>query len=265
MDGIGQADGATEALIFDGHNDCLTQLLLAGGVTAAATLGTPGTRAIDTVSARAGGFGGGFFAAWVPSPIDRDRRMAAMQGDGYDMPLPAPLDRAEAARIVAEELAILAELERLGHIAICRDMDELRAAFGSARLAAICHLEGAEAIGPDLAALDALYAQGLRSLGPVWSRETIFGHGVPFRFPSSPDTGPGLTEAGFALVRRCDELGILLDLSHLNEAGFWDVARSSTKPLEPARPSVTGRARMRRTEACGRRRRGHPPRSGRTS
>ncbi len=75
------------------------------------------------------------------------------------------------------------------------------------------------------------YSAGLRSLGPVWSRPNAFAHGVPFISPSSPDTGPGLTPAGFALVRRCAELGILIDLSHLNEAGFWDVARADVGPL----------------------------------
>jgi membrane dipeptidase len=65
----------------------------------------------------------------------------------------------------------------------------------------------------------------------VWSRPTDFGHGVPFISPSSPDTGPGLTPAGEALVRRCADVGILIDLSHLNEAGFWDVARADLGPL----------------------------------
>ncbi len=80
-------------------------------------------------------------------------------------------------------------------------------------------------------ALETWYAAGLRSLGPVWSRPNAFGHGVPFISPSSPDTGPGLTEAGRALVGRCAELGILVDLSHLNEAGFWDVAALEPGPL----------------------------------
>src|SRR5438093_1415431 len=48
---------------------------------------------------------------------------------------------------------------------------------------------------------------------------------------ASPDTGPGLTRAGRSLVRRCAELGIVVDLSHLNEAGFWDVAEQSAAPL----------------------------------
>jgi membrane dipeptidase len=54
---------------------------------------------------------------------------------------------------------------------------------------------------------------------------------VPFRFPSPPDTGPGLTDAGKALVKACNELKVLVDLSHLNEKGFWDVAALSDAPL----------------------------------
>ena len=76
-----------------------------------------------------------------------------------------------------------------------------------------------------------LYAAGLRSLGPVWSRSNAFGHGVPFDFPRGPDTGPGLTASGKRLVAACERLGIVVDLSHLNEAGFWDVARRSSAPL----------------------------------
>jgi len=71
----------------------------------------------------------------------------------------------------------------------------------------------------------------LRSIGIVWSRSNIFAHGVPFSFPRSPDTGPGLTSLGKELVKICDEKKILIDLSHLNEKGFWDVANLSTKPL----------------------------------
>ncbi len=220
-----------DPLIFDGHNDLLTRLYLSGTTRPARCLTRPGGGAIDMPGARAGGFGGGFFAVWVPSPVDTSKRIAAMQGDSYDMPLPALVAQAEAAAVVERQMAILGELEQAGHVVVCRDGEGLRAAFGSGPLAAILHVEGAEAIGPDLAELDGLHAAGLRSLGPVWSCETIFGHGVPFRFPSGPDIGPGLTDAGARLVARCDALGIMLDLSHLNEAGFWDVARLSSRPL----------------------------------
>jgi membrane dipeptidase len=97
--------------------------------------------------------------------------------------------------------------------------------------AAVLHLEGAEAIDPELEALELWYAAGLRSLGLVWSRPNAFAHGVPFISPSSPDLGPGLTAAGRALAERCAELGIVVDVSHLNEAGFWDLLRLELGPI----------------------------------
>jgi len=102
---------------------------------------------------------------------------------------------------------------------------------GDSPPAAVLHLEGAEAIDPGLDALAHWHAAGLRSVGPVWSRANAFATGVQFAFPASPDIGPGLTEPGMRLVRACVELGILVDLSHLNEAGFWDVARLEPGPL----------------------------------
>jgi len=100
------------------------------------------------------------------------------------------------------------------------------------------HMEGAEAIGPDLDALYLFYEMGLRSIGPVWSRPTVFGHGVPFKYPGNPNIGPGLTDAGKQLVRLCNELGVMIDLSHMNEAGFNDVARLSSAPLVATHSNV---------------------------
>ena len=93
------------------------------------------------------------------------------------------------------------------------------------------HIEGAEAIDHDLNDLELFYQAGLRSLGLVWSRPNIFGTGVPFERPGNPDTGSGLTPAGLRLVKRCNELGIAVDLAHLNAKGFWDAARVSSAPL----------------------------------
>src|SRR4051812_49323392 len=88
---------------------------------------------------------------------------------------------------------------------------------------AVMHIEGAEAVDPGLELLPALHALGLRSIGITWSRPNAFGHGV--------GDERGLTDAGRALVRACEELGILVDLSHLSERGFWDVAEIAQRPL----------------------------------
>ena len=71
----------------------------------------------------------------------------------------------------------------------------------------------------------------MRSLGLAWSRPNAFAHGVPFKFPHSPDTGPGLSPLGFDLVRLCNDLGVVVDLAHVNENGFWDVAKVTEKPI----------------------------------
>ena len=118
-----------------------------------------------------------------------------------------------------------------GRVRVARSVADIRAARAAGAHAPVLHIEGCEALDPDLRMLDVLYAAGLRSLGPVWSRSNIFAHGVPFRFPSSPDTGDGLTEHGKALIRRCNALRVLVDLSHMNEKGFWDIAGLSKAPL----------------------------------
>ncbi len=154
-----------------------------------------------------------------------------MQASDYALPLSKSVERTAALDTVLAEAAMLLRLQSRGLLRICTDTAAIRTCFDEGHMAAVMHLEGAEAIDRDLHALDVLHGAGLRSLGPVWSRPTIFGEGVPFRFPSSPDIGAGLSEDGERLVRRCNKLGILVDLSHLNEAGFWDVARLSDAPL----------------------------------
>lgn len=218
-------------LVFDGHNDLLLKIYRAGGVSARGMFESGSDGHLDLAKAKSGGFGGGFFAIFVPSSTSDVGEDEKMKNPPFDLPLPDPIGWQEAAPVALSQAAILLKLEEDGLLRIARKSGDIEAAMKDGKIAAILHMEGAEAIDPDLDTLQVLYAAGLRSLGPVWSRPTIFGHGVPFRFPSDGDIGPGLTDDGVRLVRRCNELGIMLDLSHLNEAGFWDVARHSTKPL----------------------------------
>lgn len=228
----------TLPLIFDGHNDQLSMLNARGAEFAVKRFTHNPHAAIDLPRARAGGFAGGLFAVWIPS-----REAVAFDYNGmaeapFDIPLPREVPFADAVAEAFAQIAILFELERAGHLRICRTAAAIRTAMAEGIMAAVLHMEGAEPIGADLAALDVFHAAGLRSLGLVWSRRNVFGHGVPFRFPSSPDTGPGLTAAGKELVRRCNKLRILVDLSHLTEAGFWDVASLSDKPLVASHSNV---------------------------
>jgi membrane dipeptidase len=198
---------------------------------------------LDLPRARAGGFAGGFFACFVPADLESDVdpfEDMIVTSQGWEVPYEGPLEPDYARDVVRRLRARLGELEDAGAVRVVRsaaEMEECLAEPGGP-LAAIFHLEGAEAIDPDLEALPGLHADGLRSIGPVWSRPNAFAHGVPFAFPRSPDTGPGLTDAGRALVRACNELRILVDLSHLNQAGFFDVAEITDAPLVATHSSV---------------------------
>ena len=229
---------APKPLVFDGHNDLLSKIFNEGGTTRVASFFEGREGAIDLKKAEVGGFGGGFFAVYVPSKFDLEFSYQEMEKASYSLPLPEPIEWSEAVAVVASQVTILSELERLGGLTICRSVSDIRSAFENEKIAAIFHIEGAEAIDPDLYMLEVLHSAGLRSIGPVWSRPTIFGEGVPFSFPSTPDVGSGLTELGIALVKRCNELKIMIDLSHLNEAGFWDVARHSNAPLVATHSNV---------------------------
>ncbi|NNF78507.1 MAG: membrane dipeptidase [Rhizobiales bacterium] len=227
-----------EPPIFDGHNDVLTRLLNAGGRSAVETFVSGRNGHLDVPKAQKGGFGGGFFAIWVPSPSDGGVRYQEMNRPKYDLPLPGPLSPSEALEVVMAEAALLFQLEELGALQVCTTSREIKSCLETGKMAAVFHIEGAEAIDREFHTLDVLYQAGLRSLGPVWSRPTIFAEGVPFKFPSTPDIGAGLTPDGFRLVEKCNALGIMLDLSHLNEAGFWDVAKHSDHPLVATHSNV---------------------------
>lgn len=225
----------SQVSVFDGHNDALLRLLRSTDPRPeeAFLAGEP-TCHLDLPRARAGGFSGGFFAIYVPDPREAGARIdALMTRRTYDIPLPPPLERGYARDVTLAMMALLLRLERAsdGALTLCRSVRDIEAARARGTIAAVAHLEGAEAIDPDLHLLDVLHAAGLCSLGPVWSRPTIFGEGVPFRYPSGPDIGRGLTERGQALIRACNRLRIMVDLSHLNERGFWDVAELSSAPL----------------------------------
>lgn len=212
--------------VFDGHNDALTCSDHADLV-----VGREGGH-LDLPRMREGGVRGGIFAVFTPSPEDSSQ-LRRFGGKGHREPPAKPVEQGPAAGHATAAAGRLLRLEREGHVRVARAIADVDAAHDepSSPPVAVLHLEGAEAIDPDLEALDQWHAAGLRSLGPVWSRANAFAHGVPFAFPSSPDIGPGLTSAGRALVDRCAELGVLVDLSHMNEAGFWDVARLEPGPL----------------------------------
>lgn len=245
---------ATGIPVFDGHNDTLLDLPLSN--RSFFERGDVGH--LDLPRAREGGLGGGFFAVFVrdPEEIEDTSTFEAEDADSdstsratsissrYSDPngFPPQMELAYAQREAMAMVARLIRLEResRGQAKIVRSAREIRECLETGTFAMELHFEGAEAIDPDFDALEVYHELGLRSLGITWSRPNRFAHGVPFQYPASPDTGPDLTDLGKELVRQCNQLRIMIDLSHLNEAGFWDVAKLSNAPLVATHSNAHG-------------------------
>lgn len=222
---------------FDGHNDTLLRLVEKQGDRVKMFVEGDGEGHIDLPRARKGAMAGGFFAIFPP-PVKASLANVAASPDDAKGQLPPELSFADALKSTNAMAALLLQLERSGALNVCTSAAEIRAAIDGEKLAAVFHIEGAEAIDTDFDSFEVLYAAGLRSIGTTWSRANTFGTGVPFRFQADPDIGPGLSDAGKELVRLCDARGVMIDLSHLNAAGFRDVAAISTKPLVATHSNV---------------------------
>ncbi len=224
--------------VFDGHNDTLTKLYDRNDFS----FHCNDLRHIDLVRAKKGGFVGGFFAIYTPpcSPEEREHHFGLkIYANGYEQH-PNPVDALYAKEYTKKVFAFSHDLEKRyeQQVQIIKTFPQLQATKESGKISMVLHMEGAEAVNEDLSDLAWYYENGLRSLGIVWSRSNVFGHGVPFSYPRSPDTGKGLTEAGKKLVSACNEMGIILDLAHINEKGFWDVAAISKYPLVVSHTAV---------------------------
>jgi membrane dipeptidase len=228
--------------IFDGHNDSLLHVHLSEEDGGRSFLERSDQGHLDLPRAREGGFAGGMFAIFAPpKPLPNGPGSdLTITEQGYEVRMAAAMNPKAARDFTMSVAAELFRLERRsnGQIEVVRSADQLQRCLDDGTLAVVFHIEGACAIDTDLDLLHVLYEAGLRSLGPVWSRPNAFGHGVPFCFPRHPDTGPGLTDAGKRLVKACNELGVQIDLSHITEKGFWDVAKLSEHPLVATHSSV---------------------------
>jgi len=223
--------------IFDGHNDTLTNLHLPERGNGRSFFAESNAGHIDLPRAIRGGLTGGVFAIFTPPPPDSPERDPmfgfTVTESGYEVVPRSEIDGDYAVRFSD---AVLETLDRIireanGAVQLVRTVADIEECVRRRRFAVVLGFEGAEAIREDLSNLGGYYQMGLRVLGPVWSRPNRFAEGVPFRFPGSPDTGPGLSTAGRELVRECNRLGIVIDLAHINLRGFLDVAQLSQAPL----------------------------------
>ncbi|UCD46041.1 MAG: dipeptidase [Candidatus Bathyarchaeota archaeon] len=104
--------------------------------------------------------------------------------------------------------------------------DDIVEAVGEGKVAAMLSIEGADVIEGRLSMLRVFHRLGVRMVGLVHSLRNLLADGV-----SDARTGGGLSELGVKVVEELDRLGVIVDVSHINDAGFWDVNDISRNPV----------------------------------
>lgn len=147
---------------------------------------------------------GGIFVIWNDPPYDTD-----------------PLKRThQMMEAIACEEPFCKDI-----LTVARSYQDMIQAKKEGRMYAFIGLEGLKSIGEDTDLIEEFYTFGARHAGLTWNEENALATGVL----GDPDRG--LTAAGRRAVRKIEDLGMILDVSHLNDASFWDLMDTATKPV----------------------------------
>lgn len=188
--------------IADGHCDSLGDLT--SGKRDLRGMDAPGHW--DLRKATQGNVGLQFFAAYIESeykPV-----LATQRG----------LEHLEAA---------LSFIDENGQdVFLVKNKQDLALLGESPRIGLLLNIEGGEILGENLFLVDLIYRLGVRSIGLTWNERNAIGDGVGERGSKG-----GLSQFGLKVISRMNSLGMIIDVSHLNEAGFWDVLTHSSRPF----------------------------------
>ena len=191
-----------DALVIDGHCDSIGDQL-----ERKRWLGDRSNDGhVDLPRLREGGIDVQFFACYVPTPYQRHGATTHA------------LERLDQLHLLAERLP--------DQFVLARTTDDILRAKAAGKVAGIAGLEGAEALDASIGVLRQFHRLGLRNLGLAWNHRNAACDGV-----AESRTNGGLTEFGVKVVEECNQLGILLDVSHLSSAGLTDVLAVSQQPI----------------------------------
>jgi len=195
-----------QPIVVDGHIDTPQRMLdLKSDISARLPDGH-----VDIPRMKEGGLTAAFFAIWVD----------ARYGPG-----------AAFKRALALMDAVQALVDTDPDVELATNADEVRTAVARGHVAVLMGVEGGHAIENSLAKLDSLYRRGARYLTLTWNNSNDWAESSTDPRPRGGGGGGGLTEFGRRVVRRMNELGMLIDVSHVSDATLRDVLASSTRPV----------------------------------
>lgn len=196
----------TDSIVFDGHMDTLSLYLdrLDREEELDFTAGVPDLH-VDYPRSMKGGLTGALFAAFVASPFS------------YDSLLKRVLRIAHLADSIAEKSG--------GKIVIGKSVEDILNAKKNGKLAMVLSIENSASLEGAVESVAGLYKVGYRVLGLVWNGRNALGDGIMVR------NGGGLTQFGIDCVKEAGRVGMVVDVSHLTDPGFYDVAEFSDGPF----------------------------------
>lgn len=151
-----------------------------------------------------GGVNSGIFVIWIDPPFDINPKKRVLE--------------------IIENMSVEI-LENKDILVIAKNYDELITGIENDKLSIIIGMEGLSFIGDNIDWINTMYMFGARHASLTWNEENDLATGVR----GNPDRG--LTSLGEKAIKRIEDLGIILDVSHLNDKSFWDVAKIASKPL----------------------------------
>ena len=193
-----------ESTVIDTHNDYLYQVYKRGAEF--------GTRDNFTQSGlprfKEGGVDIQVFAVWIPSSEEK-------RANGF----------------AKEQINRLKRIEEkyTGEFEIAYNSADIDRIIKTGKMCGLLGIEDGSAIGSDVANIDELFALGIRYIGLTWNKSNLIG--TSGRDERERGKTGGLTKFGFEVIKRMDETGMLIDVSHLGEGAFWDIVKTTKNPI----------------------------------
>ena len=203
----------SKAIVVDTHNDVLTYTMENNLIIDTDLKGQTHT---DLTRLRQGGVDVQFFSVWCDGNQIDPFNYAIRQIDSLDAVVKRNPDK----------------IVKIAHI------NELSKVINQNKMAAIVGVEGGHMMENDLNKLDSLYKHGARYLTLTWNNSTSWATSALDETTKNNLKHKGLTDFGKQVVRRMNELGMMVDISHVGEHTFWDVIHTTSKPVIASHSSV---------------------------
>lgn len=200
-----------DAIVIDTHNDILMPIFLQGADINRNNANTQS----DFVKWKKGGLDVQVFSIYVPDRYKSNHF-------SYVMKLIDEMD--SYASVYSETFAL------------CKNSAELEAGLNAGKMCGLMGGEGGQMIEGSMENLETLYGRGVRYLGLTWNTSNAIGTSA--RDENERGKPGGLTDFGKDVVKRMNELGMLVDVSHLGETAFWDVVATTNSPIIASHSNV---------------------------